>query len=77
MRRNLWHAAAIAAVAACFGGQLAAKPLGKSAHGKPDIKSIEVIAFGPEGTLLIGDGASNSVFAVATGEAALPVDARA
>lgn len=41
----------------------------QSTHGKPDIKSIDVVGFGPEGTLLIGDGASKAIFAVATGEA--------
>jgi hypothetical protein len=70
MRWNLSAAPALALGVAFVCGSLEAKPLGKSAHGKPEIKSIEVIAFGPEGTLLIGDGATNSVFAVATGEKA-------
>ena len=37
-------------------------------EGKPDIKSISQLAFGPEGILLIADSKSAAVFAVATGD---------
>jgi hypothetical protein len=68
MRWKTSVAAAIAVGAAYVCASAYAKPFAKAVHGKPAVKSIEVIAFGPEGTLLIGDGAANSVFAVATGE---------
>src|SRR5215467_9539527 len=38
-------------------------------EGKPEIKSISQLAFGPEGILLIADSKSAAVFAVATGDA--------
>jgi hypothetical protein len=41
-----------------------------STHGKPAVQSIEVIGFGPEGTLLLGDGRGAAIFAVATSESA-------
>lgn len=41
-----------------------------STHGKPAIQSIEVIGFGPEGTLLLGDGRGAAIFAVAASEPA-------
>ena len=47
-----------------------AKVFEAPAHGKPEIKSIQVIGFGPEGTLLIGDGASSAIFAIETTEKA-------
>lgn len=42
--------------------------LDKPAKGRPDIKSINVISFAPEGVLLIGDGRGSQIFAVATGD---------
>jgi hypothetical protein len=38
--------------------------------GNPGIKSIEAIAFGPEGLLLIGDGRGEQVIAIETGDTA-------
>jgi hypothetical protein len=38
------------------------------AEGKPDIKSISQVAFGPEGILFIADSKSAAIFAVATGD---------
>jgi len=38
------------------------------AQGTPEIKSINVISFAPEGVLLIGDGRGSQVIAVATGD---------
>jgi hypothetical protein len=38
--------------------------------GNPGIKSIEAIAFGPEGLLLIGDGKGAQVVAIETGDVA-------
>jgi hypothetical protein len=37
-------------------------------NGTPEIKSISALAFGPDGTLFIGDSKSASVFAVLTGD---------
>lgn len=35
--------------------------------GRPDIKSISALAFGPEGVLFVGDGKGGSVFAIDLG----------
>ena len=40
--------------------------LGKTAQGKPAIKRIDVIDFGPDGVLFIGDGLGAQIFAVQT-----------
>jgi len=45
-----------------------AKVINKSTTGKPEIKSINVIGFAPEGVLLIGDGAGSQIFAIETGD---------
>lgn len=37
-------------------------------EGKPEIKSISQLAFGPEGILLVADSKSAAVFALATGD---------
>jgi len=37
-------------------------------EGKPEIKSISQLAFGPDGILLIADSKSAAVFAIATGD---------
>lgn len=42
--------------------------LGKTIQGKPAVKRIDVIAFGPDGVLFIGDGAGAQIFAVQTAE---------
>src|SRR5437016_3408221 len=55
-------------IAALIASSAQAKVFETSAHGTPDVKSIEVIGFGPEGTLLIGDGRGAAIFAVATNE---------
>ncbi len=40
-----------------------------TAQGKPDLKSIDVLGFAPEGVLLIGDGRGSQVIAVETNDA--------
>lgn len=45
-----------------------ARVFSKTTTGKPDIKSINVIGFAPEGVLLIGDGAGAQIFAIQTGD---------
>ncbi len=42
--------------------------LAKTAQGKPALKRIDVIEFGPGGVLFIGDGAGAQIFAVQTAE---------
>jgi hypothetical protein len=60
--------AALVAAAVCA-GPLAAAGLTDSLHqGKPDLKSIGPIAFGPEGVLFIGDPQGAAIFAVDTGD---------
>lgn len=63
---------------ACFAATLAADArsadataLAATTHGKVELKSADVLAFGPEGTLLIGDGRAAAIFAVKT-EASKP-----
>ena len=36
--------------------------------GSPNVKSIHVLSFAPEGVLLIGDGTGSQIFAVRTGD---------
>jgi hypothetical protein len=43
-------------------------PAVESVVGNPDVKSIEAIAFGPDGLLLLGDGRGAQVVAVETGD---------
>lgn len=45
-----------------------AKVFEKSTTGKPDVKSIEVIGFGPDGVLLVGDGRGAQIFVIETNE---------
>lgn len=45
-----------------------AKPFEKATHGKVELKSVDVLGFGPDGVLLIGDGKAASIYAVQTGE---------
>jgi hypothetical protein len=60
--------AALLAAAVCA-GPLAAAGLGDSLHqGKPDLKSIGPLAFGPEGILFVGDPQGAAIFAVDTGD---------
>lgn len=44
----------------------AESPVRKTTHGNPPIKSIDVISFGPQGLLLIGDGTAGQVVGVMT-----------
>ena len=47
------------------------KVIGKSAKGKPEINSVNVISFAPSGVLLIGDGRGSQIFAVDTGDVSM------
>jgi hypothetical protein len=55
-------------ISALLASAAEAKVIEKSTHGKPAVQSIEVIGFGSDGTLLIGDGVGGAIFAVATSE---------
>lgn len=44
------------------------KAVEKTTHGKPVLKTIEVISFGPQGLLLIGDGGGKQIVGIATGD---------
>lgn len=67
MTRKLSALAALAAVALTAAQATAQQPLLKSAAtGNPEVKSIEAIAFGPQGLLLIGDSAGRQIVAVDT-----------
>lgn len=45
----------------------AADPTGAMSRGKPDIRSISALAFGPGGVLFVGDGKGGAVFAIDLG----------
>lgn len=45
-----------------------AQVVGKTVTGKSNLKSINVIAFAPQGVLLVGDGAGAQVLAIQTGD---------
>jgi hypothetical protein len=47
---------------------LAPLALAELKTGTPDVKSITAMAFGPHGTLFLGDPASATIFAIATGD---------
>jgi hypothetical protein len=70
-RKTLWVVALAAVVGLLAGG---APAFGQSlifkstAVGNPQVKSIDAIAFGPQGTLLIGDSKGQQVVAVQTGD---------
>lgn len=65
------HLTAVAALAlAAFGAAAADKVFEKAENGTPAIKGIDAIAFGPEGTLLIGDSKGAQVVAIATKDTA-------
>jgi len=64
MVRYLW-AALVVAVAAS-GASAADKVFAKTENGTPKIESIDAIAFGPDGALLIGDGKGKQLVAIDT-----------
>lgn len=52
-----------------FGGTAAAAAPGLTT-GKPDVKSMAALAFGPDGVLFVGDSKGGAVFAIDTGDKA-------
>src|SRR5271165_5920061 len=70
-REDLMRLATPATLALLLAGALAPAVLGvEPTVGDPGIKSIEAIAFGPDGLLLIGDGKGAQVVAIETGDLA-------
>lgn len=53
---------------ACAGASQAANWTAGMKEGKPDIKSVSQLAFGPDGILFVADSKSAAVFAIATGD---------
>jgi hypothetical protein len=80
MFRNLTRFALLALAVGLLVVPAGAGPLKNAASGTPKIQSIDVIAFGPEGLLLIGDGRGSQLVAVETGDTtakawtAMPID---
>ena len=68
MRHTILTSLALVAACGLLVEAASAKVLDKTTHGRPAFGSIEVLAFAPEGVLLIGDGRNSQVFAVATGD---------
>lgn len=70
MKVSSFHFAACACAALTLSTLLpqaaAAKVWNQPQHGKVPLKSADVLAFAPEGILLIGDGPSAAIFAVQT-----------
>jgi len=69
-RRILWGGAAALALLAwtlpTYAGDI--QVFQSTTRGNPKVKSIDAIAFGPQGVLLIGDGRGAQVIAVDTGD---------
>jgi len=65
MVRYLWAALAVA-LAASYAGAAEDKVFAKTENGTPKIQSIDAIAFGPGGALLIGDSKGAQVVAIDT-----------
>ena len=63
---SLWLLGAL--TLALNGNVLAGKVIEKASTGSPELKSINVINFAPEGVLLIGDGRGGQIVAVETGD---------
>ncbi|MFO1093879.1 MAG: hypothetical protein U0992_11295 [Planctomycetaceae bacterium] len=68
---------ALAAAALLIGATLtSAADVHGLTEGKPEIKSVDVLAFGPNGILFVGDTQSAAVFALQTGDkSGKPADA--
>ena len=56
------------AVCLAFAAPVNAQVVGKTVTGKTHLKSINVLAFAPQGVLLVGDGAGAQVLAIQTGD---------
>ncbi len=70
MPANRFRNAALALLGLCLMVPVAsgAERAGGLKEGKPDLKSIDKLAFGPDGILFIGDTASAAIFAIDTGD---------
>jgi hypothetical protein len=69
MKPRLRLLAAALAGAALIAGSVRAADLSASlTKGTPDLKSVSVLAFGPEGILFVGDPQGAAIFAIGTGD---------
>ncbi len=59
---------AAALVVAVATSSLSAAPKGLDKQGKPDLKSVGALTFGPDGILFVADPMSASIFAIDSGE---------
>ncbi|MCE9605775.1 MAG: hypothetical protein K8U03_12845 [Planctomycetia bacterium] len=66
--RNVFQRSIVFTALVALGATGFAKPFEKATHGKIELKSVDVLGFGPDGVLLIGDGAGASIYAVQTSE---------
>jgi hypothetical protein len=63
MMQRVWFVAILAFITAAAGAGAA-----DFATGKPDIRSMSALAFGPDGVLFVGDGKGGAVFALDLGD---------
>ena len=72
MPANRFRKAALALLGLCLVVPVAstAARAGGLKDGKPDLKSIGPLAFGPDGVLFVGDTAGAAIFAIDTGDKA-------
>ncbi len=70
MPANRFRNVALALVGLCMLVPVAsgAERAGGLKEGKPDLKSIDKLAFGPDGILFVGDTAGAAIFAIDTGD---------
>jgi hypothetical protein len=70
MPANRIRKAALALIGLCIMVPVAsgAERAGGLKEGKPDLKSIDKLAFGPDGILFVGDTAGAAIFAIDTGD---------
>ncbi len=76
MPANRFRKAALALLGLCLVVSVAssAARAGGLKEGKPDLKSIGPLAFGPDGVLFVGDTAGAAIFAIDTGDKAEAAD---
>ncbi|MGF1578738.1 MAG: hypothetical protein ACFCD0_05180 [Gemmataceae bacterium] len=68
IRRNMWFVVILGSVVATQVANADHQQLKAAQKGNPQIQSVQAIAFGPEGLLLVGDGRGKQVVAIATGD---------
>ena len=69
--KRVFHGAALVLLAAALlaaGGDRAVSDTEQFKTGKPDIQSINVLEFGPDGILFVGDSKGGALYAIETGD---------